>query len=182
MAASDFHTFVISNGGLESINWSPVYTTFNYSEAFNFLYSHYILRVGERDILQAFTQFLPRVLEQSLISGIHPEFNGNSNVYSNHVSFSAHLLENHHYRDGRGKCVEIRKALSGSLIPKTPSILAACTLLNVSRIGLKAVLGKVAGIYSKSLGYQVTVNLVGPNSKSLARLTIEVRVTILFLT
>jgi hypothetical protein len=49
MAASDFHTFVMSNGGLESINWSPplrggrpeaspVYTTFNYTEAFNSLY------------------------------------------------------------------------------------------------------------------------------------------------
>jgi hypothetical protein len=119
------------------------------------------LSVGERDILQAFTQFLPRVLEQSLISGIHPEFNGNSVVYFNHVSFSAHLLENVDVMVAGGKCVEIREVLSGSLVRKAASILAACAFLNVSRINLKAALGKVAGIYSKSLGYQVTVNLVG---------------------
>src|SRR4051812_36325979 len=69
--------------------------TFNFTDMFNSLHPLNNLSVGVRDILQAFTQFLPRVLEQSLISGTNPELNGGGMVYFNHVSFSAALLENY---------------------------------------------------------------------------------------
>lgn len=58
-----------------NMNWSSVYHTANYTDLALKMLPNYPFSVGEMDILRTFTRFVPRVLEQSLISAFDPSFN-----------------------------------------------------------------------------------------------------------
>lgn len=63
---------------------------------------------GELDILQAFSQFLPRVLEQSLFDSVTPNLNGGTaNVFFNHVRFDESTLGLYDYKLSGAKPIDI---------------------------------------------------------------------------
>ncbi len=67
----DVHKFhvILMKHGVENLTYSPIYSTEDFfTTATSFFESQsYQLSTGEKGILKAFTQFLPRLLEQSLL-------------------------------------------------------------------------------------------------------------------
>lgn len=70
-----FHTYVMENGGIASITWGPIYHTFSFVTEFLKTNPNYVFSQGKAQILEAFSQFLPRVLEQSLFTEYTPSLN-----------------------------------------------------------------------------------------------------------
>lgn len=160
-----FHKWVNQNSVTTNLVWSPVYYTRNYLRGFIMEHPTYRLSVGEFHILQAMSQFLPRVLEANLLDHLNTTLNRGSGdqVYFNYVDFNPADLNDHDtpVYGASSKSVEIRDAMSGELIRVAPSIVSCAAYLGLSRTSLKQVLGSLRGVKSKSLDMLVTVNKVG---------------------
>lgn len=63
-----------------TLTWSLFYTLNNNSKiALSLLPNSYEISLGEMQILRAITEFVPRILEQTLITELKPTFNSLSN-------------------------------------------------------------------------------------------------------
>lgn len=74
--------WAIYNGGASNWQWHEIYSTFNYYLEFLQTYPFYQLSKGEYLVLAYISQFLPRVLEQSLLSS--QSFKWNKQTVVNH--------------------------------------------------------------------------------------------------
>lgn len=105
---------------------------------------------GELDILKAFTQFLPRLLEQSLFSSYLPSLNGDAlTVYFNYVKFDSQLLAVYDYLLNGSKAVDLYDVLTGDHLRRVASISAASLLIlgnQERRHIIKRHLGALSGI------------------------------------
>ncbi|TPG03871.1 hypothetical protein EAH88_19125 [Rhodanobacter glycinis] len=162
--SASFHQTVKGLGGISSIVWSPVYGTTNFLLEFQQTNPSYTLSLGEYQILEAFSQFLPRVLEGSLLSELNPGLNsGSLSVYFNHVHFDPASLLN--FSDSLAGAnafpVSICDAVTGKQLHLAASIVSAAAFLGISRVTVKAHLGKSKGLFSALFNTVVTVNKLG---------------------
>lgn len=144
-----FHIEVNKLGGYSSVLWSSVYTTFSFTAVFENLHPGVWLSKGELQILQAFTQFLPRLLEQSLFTRFTPSLNSSLVVYFDFVKFDTHLLTVYDYALNGAKPVDIFNFLTGEHIRRVASISAASLFLygsNDRRHIIRRSLGALSGI------------------------------------
>lgn len=173
----NFHDVINSAGGISAIAWAPVYATVNFLVEFQAAFPSHVLSRGEYQILEAFSQFLPRILETGLLNELTPALNFNSlSVYFNHVHFDPPSLLN--FTDSlagpNAFPVAICDAITGKQLHLAASILSAAAFLGVSRQNLKAHLGKTKGFFSTVLNTIVTANKLGQalvNAPVVSRLT-----------
>lgn len=124
------HDFIHNNGGLSSVNWGPVYNTYNFVAEYNATYPIHWVSKGEWQILQAFTQFLPRLLEQSLFTAFSPELNSEMlTVYFNHVSFNTDALTIFDYDRNGSKPIDVFNIITGDHFTRLASVTAASIFL-----------------------------------------------------
>lgn len=84
---------------------------------------------GELDILKAFSQFLPRLLEQSLFTQFKPTLNESLIVLFDYVKFDPHWLTVYDYQLSGAKPVDIYNFVTGEHLRRVASISAASILL-----------------------------------------------------
>lgn len=75
------HKWARENGGITSLQWTPVYTTLNYFSAFVQEFPLYNLTVDEAVALKAFSALVPRILEQSLLLALPLSWNIHTYVH-----------------------------------------------------------------------------------------------------
>lgn len=110
-----------------------VYSTFNFYLEFVQKYPLHALSVGEYDILIAFSAFVPRILEQSLLNVIKFDWNRSSKVTFSNTSWHPCLLNKYGSKKAKSSPVEVRDSSSNELIRTFPSITQAR-----SGLGLKS--------------------------------------------
>lgn len=88
------HHWIMSNGGANSIKWSPVMTGMNFNTQFQLLNPMYALSKGESNLLMSCSVYVPRIFEQMLQTHFQPSLNGKgSNGILNPVIFFNHSLQ-----------------------------------------------------------------------------------------
>lgn len=108
-----FNKTGVCEGGLTVWNWGTVYLTPNFTLDFIKANPYYSLLPVEYLLLQHFTQFLPRILEQSLLLRFKFGYNGTSIVGASHFN----------PRDPRG--INIVGCDSNTVLCSYPTITAA---------------------------------------------------------
>jgi len=149
---------------IPNIYWSTIYGSVNYYKlALLFLPPTYELSLGEVQILRAFTEFVVRILEQSLISHLEPAYNSLTNlvVFTYNV-WDAGLLNVYNFLSDGSRGVQILNAITGEIIrAKVSSIAQACDILQISRNMANRYLNSSEGFYSVIFGCQVTLGVIG---------------------
>lgn len=122
----------LNNG---TLHWQGfvVYRTYNFYLQFVKEYpppatvalSPYVLSAGEYDILIAFSAFLPRILEQSLLLVVKFGWNKSTKVAFGNTSWHPCLLNKYSSNKAKSSPVEVRDSSSNELIRTFPSITQA---------------------------------------------------------
>ena len=81
------HEWTITNGGLSHLFWGIIYSTPNYLVDFIKTHPTHILSLGELDILKAMPQWIPRILEQSILDNTQLFFNQAKTVFFQYNTF-----------------------------------------------------------------------------------------------
>jgi hypothetical protein len=159
---SGIHIKLLDQASVPDINWGLIYSTPNYVKLAMQVIPQYNFSLGEWQILQALSQFLPRVLEQSIISGFEPTLNNLIyNVTFSHGNWDPGLLSNFDFSFDNSLPVEVCDKVTGNVIQTIPSIARTADCLHISRNMVSRYMGSVDGFYSRVFGCIVTVGLAG---------------------
>lgn len=155
------HRKLLSIGRSSDVMRGSVYTLINYSKLAVIKLPNYQFSQGEAIILRATTEFILRILEQSLITEFGTPLNNTSSVLFTHTSWDPGLLTVYDYLKDGSRAVQITSVLTGELIrPVIPSISQAADLLQISRNIANRYLQSSDGFFSGVFGCQVALGLV----------------------
>lgn len=115
---------------------------------------------GEYRILQALTEFLPRILEQSILDTYYPSLNTTNHVQFLFKNWQVGMLDNFQYHNSH-VAVQIFNADSGILIRITDTIQQCSEILGVSITQIYHMIGSIDGFYSPGIGIRVAIAVQG---------------------
>lgn len=158
------HIRLLESFNASDLTWSLFYTMTNYSKtALSVLPSSYELSFGEIQILRAITEFVPRILEQSLITELKPSLNHilNPVVFTYNI-WDPSLLSVYDYATDGSHAVQIISAETGEILrKKISSISQACDILNISRNMANRYLNNDYGFFSDVFGSRIILSVIG---------------------
>lgn len=155
---TDKYQWASVNGGLTEWKWCEIYRTFNFYMNFVQAYPLYPLTYGEYIILVSLSQFLPRILEQSLFDVWHFDWNKKFSVDFSYRSWNPQWLDTHSWGN-KAHEVLIRDFETGKVLRSSiPSLSLAKDALGIRNSGWKSRYPKLPLIIdSSTLGRKVIV-------------------------
>lgn len=170
-----YHSQLLESEGVNGVYWGYVYSTVNYFALAKDTLVGYKLSLGETDFLKALTEFVPHVLEQSLLTEFSPNLNKSLNIPFTHTSWDYTRLTSYFTPiDDPSQVVEISIEKSdgskGSLIQSCDSFKHACQVLDCNITKVRRYLNSQTGFMCLALGCRVTLSLVGFDLLKLLRL------------
>jgi hypothetical protein len=154
------HIKLLSLG--KPVYFGKIYTSTNYFNLAIRTIPNYQFSQGEVFILRALTEFVIRVLEQSLITTFHPEINSKYPVLFTYTSWDPKLLSVYDFAIDGSRAVQILNATNGKVIRSfVTSIEQASQILQISRNMANRYLQSNVGFYSTVFGCQVTLGVIG---------------------
>lgn len=160
LTGKSFYNFVISNGGWKNFTFAPIYITTNFIDLFKKEYPTYALSYGEAQILIHLTHLEARLLEQSLLTYYKPLLNKEYLVNFMITKWDKSWLNISQPSNKMSKAAEIRN--NGEIILTVKSHLEAAKIIGRDYRTLKRnIINNSIEFYSKTLGFQITVNTVG---------------------
>lgn len=158
------HIRLLESFAPNDLTWSLFYTLNNYYKmALSLLPNSYEISLGEMQILRAITEFVPRILEQTLITELKPTFNSLSNsVLFTYNIWDPSLLNVYDYATDGSLPVQIINAETGEIIrKKISSISQACDVLQISRNMANRYLNNDYGFISDVFGCRIILSVIG---------------------
>lgn len=158
------HIRLLQSFSEKELTWSLFYTMNNiYKIALSLLPTSYELSFGETQILRAITEFVPRVLEQSLIAELKPTLNSIYNpVLFTYNNWDPAFLNVYDYATDGSHAVQIISAETGEILrSKISSISQACDILNISRNMANRYLNNDYGFFSTVFGCRIIISVIG---------------------
>lgn len=158
------HVRLLDSFALNDLTWTLFYTMTNYYKlALSVLPSSYEISFGEMQILRAITEFVPRILEQSLITELKPTIN---NLYSPVVFtyniWDPSLLNVYDYATDGSHAVQIISAETGEILRnKISSINQASEILQITRNMATRYLNNDYGFFSPVFNSRIILSVIG---------------------
>jgi hypothetical protein len=155
----------LTSGNNKLVQYSLIYVTPNYSLMALSKLKPYKFSAGEWAILQALTQYVPRVLEQCLITTFKPALNNLSyQVLFQFNDWNPSLLKMDYNIVGTVSKPVTILTMDNEVVVEFPSIAHAATAFGMSRNGFYAYVNSPDGFYSKFLDLHLVASTFGQNA------------------